>query len=79
LWERVSSLNKVIALVNKEIEVVKNHIQELIGIDVSNLATLGDLTNLEDSLKQYSDDAVNSIPKPDLSNYLTRSHVYNMP
>jgi hypothetical protein len=35
LWERISFLNKVISLVNKEI-VVKSHIQELIGIDVSN-------------------------------------------
>jgi hypothetical protein len=37
--------------VNKEIEVVKGHIQELIGIDVSNLTTFGDLSNLEESLK----------------------------
>jgi hypothetical protein len=51
LWERMSSINTHIALVNKEIEIVKNHIQELIGIDVSNLATFGDLTNLEDNLK----------------------------
>jgi hypothetical protein len=41
-------------MVNKEIEVVKSHIQELIGIDVSNLATLGDLTNLETDLKRYT-------------------------
>jgi hypothetical protein len=30
---------------NKEIEIVKGHIQELIGIDISNLATFEDLSN----------------------------------
>jgi hypothetical protein len=58
LWEQMSSINTHIALVNKEIEIVKDHIQELIGIDVSNLATLGDLSSLEESLKQYTDDAI---------------------
>jgi hypothetical protein len=43
LWEKISTLNTHITLVNKEIEIVKSHIQELIGIDVSNLATFGDL------------------------------------
>ena len=38
-----------------------------------------DLADLEGSLKQYTDTAVNSIPQPDLSDYLTRSHAYNMP
>jgi hypothetical protein len=56
--------------VNKEIEVVKNNIQELIGIDISNLATLGDLSNLEDSLKQYTDNSI-----PNLSNYATKEYV----
>jgi hypothetical protein len=55
LWERIASLNYIME-VNKEIEVVKSHIQELIGTDISNLATLGDLLNLEDSLKRYTDD-----------------------
>jgi hypothetical protein len=54
----MSSINTHIALVNKEIEIVKNHTQELIGIDVSNLVTFGDLSNLEDNLKQYTDNAV---------------------
>jgi Ca2+-binding RTX toxin-like protein len=61
----MSSINTHIALLNKEIEIVKNHIHELIGIDVSNLVTIGDLSNLEDNLKQYSDDAI-----PDLSETL---------
>jgi ABC-type methionine transport system ATPase subunit len=66
----MSSINTHIVLVNKEIEIVKSHIQELIGIDVSNLATLGDLTNLEDALKQYTDEAVGSV---DLSDYPTKT------
>jgi FtsZ-binding cell division protein ZapB len=44
----------------------KLSIQERIGNDVSNLATLGDLSSLEDSLKQYTDEAVDTI---DLSDY----------
>jgi hypothetical protein len=44
--------------VNKEIEIVKNCLQELIGIDISNLVTIGDLSNLEDNLKLYTDNAV---------------------
>jgi hypothetical protein len=44
LWERMALLNAHITEVNKEIEIFKSHIQELIGIDVSNLATLGDLS-----------------------------------
>jgi translation elongation factor EF-4 len=67
LWEQMAVINTHIAFINKEIEVVKAHIQELIGIDVSNLATFGDLSNLEDSLKQYTDEAIDSIPQPDLT------------
>jgi hypothetical protein len=48
--------------VNKEIEVVKNNIQEL-----SNLATLGNLLSLETNLKQYADNSI-----PDLSDYATK-------
>jgi hypothetical protein len=40
-----SSINKIITMVNKEIEVIKSHIQELIGIDISNLASFEDLSN----------------------------------
>jgi hypothetical protein len=68
-------INTHIALVNKEIEIVKTHIQELIGTDVSNLATLGDLSNLEDSLKLYTDEAIESIPQPDLTNYATKDEI----
>jgi hypothetical protein len=46
LWEKIATLNTHITLVNKEIEIVKSHIQEIIGIDVSNLVTFGDLSNL---------------------------------
>jgi 5,10-methylenetetrahydrofolate reductase len=79
LWEKIATLNTHITLVNKEIEIVKSHIQELIGIDVSNLATFGDLSNLEDNLKHYTDAAVNSVDlsdyatKKELSDYLTKS------
>jgi hypothetical protein len=66
LWERISSLNKVIILVNKELELIKISINEI------------DLSELEGSLKQYTDNAVGTIPQPDLSDYLTRSYVYNM-
>jgi hypothetical protein len=58
--------------------VVKSHIQELIGIDVSNLATLGDLSSLEKSLKQYADTAVESIPQPDLSDYTTKYELQDL-
>jgi vacuolar-type H+-ATPase subunit C/Vma6 len=77
LWERVGFINKLIVLVNKEMEIVKNHIQELIGIDIdiSNLATFGDLSNLEDSLKQYIYTPTESIPQPDLSDYATKDEV----
>jgi hypothetical protein len=54
-------------IVNKELETIKISINEI------------DLSELEGSLKQYTDKAVESIPQPDLSNYLTKSHVYNMP
>jgi hypothetical protein len=54
----MAALNTHIALVNKEIELVKSHIQELIRINVSNLSTLGDLSNLEVSLKQYTNSVV---------------------
>jgi hypothetical protein len=67
LWERISSLNKVIASVNKELEAIKISINEI------------DLSELEGSLKHYTDNAVGTIPHPDLSNHLTRSHVYNVP
>jgi hypothetical protein len=67
LWERISSLNKDIAMVNKELETIKISINEI------------DLSELECSLKQYTNEAIDAIPQPDLSNYLTRSHVYNMP
>jgi hypothetical protein len=42
----------------------------LIWIDVSNLATLGDLSSLEESLKQYTDDSIQ-----DLSDYDTKEYV----
>jgi 5,10-methylenetetrahydrofolate reductase len=70
LWEKIAALNTHITLVNKKIEIVKSHIQELIGIDVSNLATFGDLSNLEDSLKQYTDNSI-----PDLSDYATKNEL----
>jgi methionine synthase II (cobalamin-independent) len=75
LWKRISSLNKVITMVNKEIEVVKSHISELIGIDISSLATFEDLSSLEDSLKQYTDAAVDSV---DLSDYATGDTAKNI-
>jgi hypothetical protein len=71
--------------VNKEIEIVKSHLQELIGIDVSNLVTFGDLSNLEDNLKHYTDAAVDSgdlsdyatkDELPDLSNCVSKSEMY---
>jgi hypothetical protein len=46
---------------------------------MSNLASFEDLTNLEGSLKQYTDTAVSSIPQPDLSDYLTKSNVLVVP
>jgi hypothetical protein len=67
LPERISSLNEFLKVANKEMELVKKKLNEI------------DLTGLEGSLKQYTDTAVSSIPQPDLTNYLTRSHVYNMP
>jgi 5,10-methylenetetrahydrofolate reductase len=85
LWERMALLNAHITEVNTEIEIVKSHIQELIGIDVSNLATLGDLSSLEGNLKQYTDDAVSSVDLtdyptkdeiPDLSSYLKKSYIF---
>jgi hypothetical protein len=54
-------------MVNKELELIKISINEI------------DLSELEGSLKQYTDSAVESIPQPDLSNYFIRNHVYNMP
>jgi hypothetical protein len=53
--------------VNKELETIKISINEI------------DLSELEGSLKQYTNNAVGTIPQPDLSDYLTRSHVYIMP
>jgi hypothetical protein len=50
LWEQMAVLNTHIPLVNKEI---------------SNLATFGDLSSLEDSLKQYTDSVVEFIPQKD--------------
>jgi hypothetical protein len=47
-------------------ELVKRNINEI------------DLASLEGSLKQYTNTAVSWIPQPDLSDYLTRSHFYNM-
>jgi hypothetical protein len=38
-----------------------------------------DLAGLEGSLKQYTDTAVSSISQPDLTDFLIRSDVYNMP
>jgi hypothetical protein len=67
LSERISFLNKIISLVNKELELIKNSINEI------------DLSELEGSLKQYTDVTVEFIPQPDLTNNLTKSHVYNMP
>jgi hypothetical protein len=67
LWDRISSLNKVISMVNKELELIKNSINEI------------DLSELEGSLKQYTDAAVESIPQPDLSDYLTTSNVLFVP
>jgi hypothetical protein len=52
--------------VNKKLETIKVSINEI------------DLSVLEANLKQYTDNAVSSVPQPDLSNYLTRSHVYNV-
>jgi hypothetical protein len=75
LWERMAEINTHIALVNKEIEVVKTHIQELIGIDVSNLTTFEDLSNLEFNLKQYTDESIDSIPQPDLTDYATKDEI----
>jgi hypothetical protein len=54
-------------MVNKELETIKISTNEI------------DLSGLECSLKQYTNSTVGSIPQPDLSNYLTRSHVYNIP
>jgi hypothetical protein len=68
----MSSINTHIALVNKEIEIVKSRIQELIGIDVPNLVTFGDLSNLEDNLKQYTDSAIDSV---DLSDYAMKDEL----
>jgi hypothetical protein len=68
-------INTHISLVNKEIETVKAHIQELIGIDVSNLTIFGDLSNLEDNLKQNTDEAIDSIPQPDLTDYATKDEI----
>jgi hypothetical protein len=70
LWERIASFNTYIMEVNREIEVVKSHIQELIGIDVSSLATFGDLLSLETNLKQYADNSI-----PDLSDYATKEEI----
>jgi hypothetical protein len=60
-------LNEFPKVANKEKELVKNNIKEI------------DLAGLEDSLKQYSDTAVSSIPQPDLTDFLARSDVHNMP
>jgi hypothetical protein len=64
LWERMLWINTHIALVNKEIEIVKSRIQELIRINISNLVTIEDLSNLEDK---------NELP--DLSDYATKEYV----
>jgi hypothetical protein len=52
---------------NKEMELVKKNLNEI------------DLAGLEGSLKQYTDTAVSSISQPDLSEYLTRTHVLVVP
>jgi hypothetical protein len=53
--------------VNKELETIKISINEI------------DLSELECNLKQYTNEAIGSIPQPDLSNYLTKNHIYNIP
>jgi hypothetical protein len=60
-------LNEFLKVANKEMELVKKNINEI------------DLAGLEGSLNQYTDTAVSSIPQPDLSDYLTRSYICNMP
>jgi hypothetical protein len=47
-------------------ELVKNNMKKI------------DLAGLESSLKLYTDTAVSSIPQPDLTDFLTRSDIYNM-
>jgi hypothetical protein len=74
--EKITSLNTYIIEMNKEIEIVKSHIQELIGIDISNLATFGDLSNLEVNLKHYTDTAVDSV---DLSDYAKKDELPDLP
>jgi hypothetical protein len=77
LWNRISSLNKIIMMVNKKIEIVKSHISELIGIDVSNLGTPDDLSNYvtKDELPDLSDFATKD-EIPDLSNYVSKTEMY---
>jgi hypothetical protein len=67
LRERISSLNEFLKAVSKEMELVKKNINEI------------DLAGLKGNLKQYTNSAIGAIPQPDLSDYLTRSYVYNMP
>jgi hypothetical protein len=49
LWDWISSINKVISMVNKELETIKISINEI------------NLSELEGSLKQYTSNAVGSI------------------
>jgi hypothetical protein len=56
-------LNEFLKVANKEMELVKNNIKEI------------DLAGLEDSLKQYINTAVSSVPQPDLTDFLTKSDV----
>jgi hypothetical protein len=75
LWGKIATLNIHITLVNKEIEIVKSHLQELIGIDVSNLATFGDLSNLENNLKHYTDAVFDSV---DLFDYVVKDELLDL-
>jgi hypothetical protein len=61
LWNRISTISQYITQVNKEITVVKNNIVELIGVDVSNLATIDNITDLESELKNYVNKSVEEI------------------
>jgi hypothetical protein len=60
LRERISSLNEFLKVANKEIELVKKKLNEI------------DLSELEGSLKQYTNEAVSSLPQPDLLTILLR-------
>jgi hypothetical protein len=63
LWNSISDLNKHIAIVNNTIELVKENIKHLIGVDVAGLATIEDLTTLETSLKTHTTETLLDYPK----------------